>query len=309
MSNGTSERGGRASDGTPVQLPPAEELWRLTPRALLRKVGLAARKRLSQSFLTDSYVVRDIITAAELQPTDEVLEVGPGLGVLTRELVKVSRRVVAVELDRDLARLLPALVPAPDRLEVVQADILEFDVSSAFPGRYKVVANLPYHISSPVLRKLLTARNRPTLMVVMVQREVAERMVAGPGNTSLLSIMVQLYSRVSIVRHVSPAQFYPPPKVESTVVKLEVYDRPPVDVDDPEALLRLVSAGFSRRRKQIHNALSDSMWFPPGGVFQVLEAAGIDPTRRAQTLSLEEWARLYRAYESARSRWQREASA
>lgn len=286
------------------EVPSPEEVERLTPRALLRRLGLTARKGLSQSFLTDRYVVKDIITAAELTPSDEVLEVGPGLGVLTRELVRVAGRVVAVELDRRLAELLPRLVPNPERLEVYQGDILDFDPAVAFRGSYKVVANLPYHVTSPALRHLLGARRRPELMVVMVQKEVAERIAAKPGDTSLISIMVQLYARVRVVRQVPAESFYPAPKVDSTVLKLEVYDRLPPEVDDPQAFLGFVAAGFSRRRKQIHNSLSESLWFPPGGVFDVLREAGIEPTRRAQTLSMEEWLRLYRAYQDARRRWQ-----
>ncbi|MGE5620227.1 MAG: 16S rRNA (adenine(1518)-N(6)/adenine(1519)-N(6))-dimethyltransferase RsmA [Sphingomonadaceae bacterium] len=290
----------------PENLPSPEEVEQLTPKALLQRLGLSARKAFSQSFLTDKYVVRDIIEAAELRPTDEVLEVGPGLGVLTRELVKVAGRVVAVELDRALAELLPRLVSDPDKLVVVQGDILAFDPATVFRGPYKVVANLPYHITSPALRHLLTTRAKPTLMVVMVQKEVAERIAAKPGDTSFLSVMVQLYAKVTVVRHVSAASFFPAPKVDSTVIKLEVYERLPEGVDDPEALLAMVSGAFSRRRKQLHNSLSQAMWFPPGGVFEVLEAAGIDPTRRPQTLSVEEWIRLYRVYQDARSRWQSE---
>lgn len=290
----------------PAGVPSPEELAQLTPRALLRKLGLSARKGFSQSFLTDQYVVRDIVAAAELQATDEVLEVGPGLGVLTRELVKAAGRVVAVELDRRLAELLPQLVAGAANLRVIQGDYLDFDPAAVFSGPYKMVANLPYAITSPALRHMLTAAAKPTLAVVMVQREVAERIAAKPGDTSLLSIMVQLYSRVTVVRDVLAGAFYPAPKVDSTVLKLEVYDRPPVDVEDPEALLRIVAAGFSRRRKQLHNSLSQSLWFPPGGVFEVLERAGIEPSRRAQTLSLKEWARLYHAHQDARARWQSE---
>jgi len=303
MENRVSEMERRGKVSATAKLPSPEEMERLPPRALLRRLGLSARKGLSQNFLVDRYVVRDIIEAAELGPADQVLEVGPGLGVLTRELVKVAGRVVAIELDRKLAELLPRLVSAPRRLEVIQADALEIDPATLFSDGYKVVANLPYHITSPVLRHLLTARRKPTLLVVMVQREVADRIAARPGDTSLLSIMVQLYCRVSVVRHVPASSFYPAPKVDSTVLKLEVYDRLPVNVDDPERFLKLVAAGFSRRRKQLHNALSESLWFPPGAVLQVMREAGIDPTRRAQTLTLEEWARLYVEYEKARSRW------
>lgn len=306
MDQSMKSRRGAIPFAPPRELPSADEMAQMTPRALLRRLGLSARKGFSQSFLTDSYVVGDIVAAADLTPSDQVLEVGPGLGILTRELVKAAGRVVAVELDRGLAELLPRMVSAPDRLEVIQADFLDFDPATVLPPGYKVVANLPYHITSPALRHLLTARLKPLLLVVMVQKEVAERIAARPGNTSLLSIMVQLYARVTVVRQVPASAFYPAPKVDSAVLKLEVYEQPPVEVDDPESLLRIVAGGFSRRRKQLHNSLSESMWFPPGGVFDVLAAAGIDPARRAQTLSLEEWASLHRAYREARARWQGE---
>ncbi len=301
-----SDRRARPGIGKPQSLPSSEELAQLTPRALLRRLGLSARKGFSQSFLTDSYAVMDIVSAADLRSSDQVLEIGPGLGVLTRELVKAAGRVVAVELDRALAELLPRLVADAKNLKVIQGDYLDFDPATAFSGPYKVVANLPYAITSPALRRIMTFPPKPTLAVVMVQKEVAERVAAKPGETSLLSIMVQLYSRVSFVREVPASAFYPAPKVDSAVLKLELYDRPPEGVDDTEALLKVVAAGFSRRRKQLHNSLSDSLWFPPGGVFEVLEAAGIDPARRAQTLSIEEWIRLYRAYNEAKIRWQSE---
>ena len=286
-------------------LPSPVEMEKLTPRALLRRLGLSARKSFSQNFLTDPYVVKDILSVAGVGPETVVLEIGPGLGMMTRELVKQAERVVAVELDRNLAELLPRLVQHPEKLQVVESDILEFDPSTALPEKYVVVANLPYHITSPALRHLLGAKHKPERMVVMVQREVAERIAAKPGDTSLLSIMVQIHARVELVSVVPSDAFYPVPKVDSAVLKLDIYDQPPLDIDDTENFLKLVAAGFSRRRKQLHNSLSQSTWFPQGGVFEVLERAGIDPTRRAQTLTLEEWARLYRVYEDAKSQWQR----
>jgi 16S rRNA (adenine1518-N6/adenine1519-N6)-dimethyltransferase len=285
-------------------LPAPSELEKLTPRALLKRLGLSARRSFSQNFLTDRYVVADIIEAADLSQSDTVLEIGPGLGVMTRGLMSAAGRVVAVELDRKLAELLPRLVDHPEKLEVIQADILQFDPASALPAGYKVVANLPYHITSPALRHLLTASFKPRRMVVMVQKEVADRIAAQPGDTSLLSVMVQIYGRVELVMKVPAEAFFPAPKVDSAVLRIDVYDRPPLDLDDPDDFLRVVAAGFSRRRKQLHNSLSESLWFPPGGEFQVLQAAGIDPARRAQTLTLEEWARLYRAYNQAKIGWQ-----
>lgn len=294
-----------ARDRTDGPFPTPEEADRITPRALLGRLGLRAHKGLSQSFLTDRYVVRDVIEAAGVNRADQVLEIGPGLGILTRALVRAAGKVVAVEVDRKLAAMLPKLVSEPERLRVIQGDALEMDLPSLFSGPYKVAANLPYHITSPLLRMLLTSGSKPSVIVVMVQKEVAERIAASPGDTSLLSIMVQLYSTVSLVRDVPAGSFFPPPKVDSAILRLQ--PRAELPVDDPEALLSLVASGFSRRRKQIHNSLSESMWFPPGGVVDVLEAAGIDPARRAQTLSLEEWERLYRAYGEARVRWQTEA--
>lgn len=279
----------------------------MPPKTLLRRLGLVANKRFSQTFLTDSYVVKDMVAAAELSPSDEVLEVGPGLGILTRELVRTSRRVVAVELDKNLAELLPRMVPEPSRLQVIQGDILEFDPTTAFQGEYKVIANLPYSVTSPVLRHFLTVLHKPSVMVVMVQKEVAERIAAGPGDTSVMTIMAQLYSRVSLVRLVEASAFYPAPEVDSAVLKLEVYRDLPFGGDDPEGMLSLVAAGFSRRRKQLHNSLGQSLWFPAGGVFQVLEAAGIDSSRRAQTLSMREWDSLYRSYSQFRDLWKSEA--
>ncbi|HEX2923012.1 MAG TPA: 16S rRNA (adenine(1518)-N(6)/adenine(1519)-N(6))-dimethyltransferase RsmA [Chloroflexota bacterium] len=306
MKRGSPESSPPTRYFVPEGLPSPDELDSMPPKALLKRLNLHARKGFSQSFLTDSYVVSAILDAAGLQPDDQVLEIGPGLGVLTRGLVKRVGRVVAVEFDPILAELLPRLVSLPERLELYHSDILEFDLASTLRGAYKVVANLPYHITSPVLRMLLTASNKPRLMVVMVQKEVADRVMAKPGDTSLLSIMVQLYSRVSVVTQVPAGSFFPAPKVDSTVLKLEVYEKLPLDVDDPEAMLKIVAAGFSRRRKQLHNSLSEGLWFPAGGVMELLSDAGIDPSRRAQTLTLEEWAQLYRCYQKLKDQWQRE---
>lgn len=307
MQHGNPRRPQIQQAPTSVNVPPYAEMEKMPPKTLLRRLGLFANKSFSQNFLTDSYVVKDIVAAAELSPSDEVLEVGPGLGILTRELVRTSQRVVAVELDKNLADLLPRLVPEPSRLEVVQGDIRNFDPATAFQGEYKVVANLPYSVTSPVLRQFLTGVHKPSVMVVMVQKEVAERIAAGPGDTSVMTIMAQLYSRVSLVRQVEASAFYPAPEVDSAVLKLEVYQELPFGGEDPEGLIALVAAGFSRRRKQLHNSLGQSLWFPAGGVFQVLEEAGIDPSRRAQTLTLQEWDSLYRSYSRFRDLWKAEA--
>jgi 16S rRNA (adenine1518-N6/adenine1519-N6)-dimethyltransferase len=269
------------------------------PAALLRRLGLRPRKGLSQSFLVDRRVCATIARAAEVGGADEVLEVGPGLGVLTAELVRQAGRVVAVELDRQLAAALPGLLGGPANLEVVRADALTLDFGALFGGRYKLVANLPYHITSPLLMHVLQPARRPDLVVVMVQREVAERIAAPPGELSYLAVAVQLYSVPRIVRTVPAAAFYPRPRVESAVLRLDVRPAPAVVPGAPAAFLRLVQAGFKQPRKQLRNSLAEGLGRPPAEAETLLRHAGLDSTRRPQTLTLAEWAALYEAWSAA----------
>lgn len=263
-------------------------------RSLLRRLGIRPRKGLGQHFLIDEDILARIVATAEVEPSDVVVEVGPGLGVLTKELVKRAARVVAVEVDPQMAEIVLRLVPDAPNLEVVNADVLQFDPAKhGIAPPYKVVANLPYYITSPTMRHFLEEVTCPTAMVVMVQREVAERMVARPGEMSLLSVSVQFYGDPRLTAIVPMSAFYPPPKVESAIVRIDVYPRPILDVD-PQSFFRLVQAGFSQPRKQLHNTLAQRFWFPPGGAREALNAAGIDPSRRPQTLSLEEWATLWK---------------
>ncbi len=265
------------------------------PAALLRRLGIRPRKRLSQSFLVDRRVSAAIARAADLTPDDAVLEVGPGLGTLTAELVRRAGRVVAVELDPRLAAALPALLHHPQNLEVVQGDALAIDPATLFPGEYKVVANLPFHITSPILHHLLGARRRPRLLVITVQREVAERIVAPPGALSYLAILVQLYASPRIVRFLPRAAFYPRPQVEAAVLRLDVRPAPAVVPEAPAAFLRFAQAGFKQPRKQLRNSLAEGLGIAPAEAAALAQRAGLDPARRPQALSLEEWARLYYA--------------
>ena len=246
-------------------------------------------------------VLDRILEAAQLGPGDTVIEVGPGLGVLTRALAERAGRVIAVEVDRGLAGKLRQALP---RAEVVEGDILSLTplqlLGRATP--YKVVANIPYYITSPILRHFLEAELKPRLMVVMVQREVGEAIVAGPGHMSLLAASVQFYSQPELVATVSASSFYPPPQVESALLRLEVYEHPPVAVQDPAAFFNLVGAGFTAPRKQLHNSLARGLGIAPEEAVRLLQAAGIDPSRRAQTLSLEEWAGLYRTLVDAETK-------
>jgi len=273
-------------------------------KKLLRRFDLKARKRLGQHFLIDGEVLEAILTAAELTPTDTVIEVGPGPGIMTAELAKRAGWVIAVELDNRLADILKKTL-AHDNVVILNEDVLGTDPGALLQGRapsfpaalspYKVVANLPYYITSPVLRHFLEASVKPEVMVVMVQKEVAEAIVAGPGRRSVLSIGVQFYGRPSIVAYVPASSFYPAPEVDSAVVKIDVYPQPPVDVDE-EGFFKLVRAGFTASRKQVANSLAQGLKLPKAEVLALLEKAGIDPRRRAETFTLEEWATLWRVF-------------
>jgi 16S rRNA (adenine1518-N6/adenine1519-N6)-dimethyltransferase len=270
-------------------------------KRLLRQSGLRARKSLGQHFLADESVLQTIVEAAELSPTDTVIEVGPGLGILTVELVRRAGNVVAVELDTKLASLLKRRLASPANLHVINADILKVSPSELLlegTSRYKVVANLPYYITSPVLRHFVEALPKPSLMVVMVQKEVGEAIVAGPGKMSLLAVSLQAYSKPRIISHVPAQCFYPPPKVDSVIVRFDLLPEPAVKVADMGGFFDLVRAGFSLPRKQLHNSLAHSLGMKPPDVTLLLEGANIDSKRRAETLSLEEWAKLYEVLET-----------
>lgn len=272
-----------------------------SPRRLLQYYGLKPDKKLGQHFLADAGPVRAAVEAAELGPEDVVLEVGPGLGILTHALSDRAGRVIAVELDARMRKVLADQLGHRANLRVVDADILGVDPADLMGapaearGRlagYKVVANLPYQITSAVLRHLLEARVRPERLVVMVQKEVAERILATPGAMSILAVAVQLYARPSLVQLVPPEAFLPPPNVDSALLRLDVYADLAVPVRDVERFFQVVRAGFGQKRKQLRNSLSAGLSLSTGEATELLLGCGIDPQRRAETLSLEEWAGL-----------------
>lgn len=267
-------------------------------QATLRAHNVRPSKSLGQNFLLDLDVVDASLAAAEVGPDDTVLEVGPGAGVLTLALVRAARRVVAVELDRDMLRILAAVRRDHPNLELVEANIIAFPPSD-FVGddRYKVVANLPYYLTSVAIRHFLEAQHRPELLVLLLQREVAERLCATPNDMSLLALSVQLYAAPEIVRIVPPTSFYPEPKVESALVRLTLRAEPLLPRERIPTFFLLAQAGFSDRRKQLHNALRINLRMPPEEVATLLGRAGIDGRRRAETLSLPEWGRLVAAAE------------
>lgn len=260
-------------------------------QTLLRSLGLRARKQLGQHFLVDRRVLGKIVAAARLEPGDRVIEVGPGLGVLTRALARRAGEVVAIEVDSGLAQALRDTLADHPNVRVIHADVLKVEPASVVAPPYKVVANLPYYITAPVLRHFLEAQVRPERMVVMVQREVALKLVAGPGDLGLLALSVQFYSRPTLVATVSARSFYPQPKVNSAVVALDVLPRPALDVD-PQHFFHVVKGGFAAPRKQLRNSLAQGLGVPPAEAGRWLEQAGIDPKRRPEELSLEDWGRL-----------------
>jgi 16S rRNA (adenine1518-N6/adenine1519-N6)-dimethyltransferase len=264
---------------------------------LLREFNLQPKKGLGQNFLVSEGALRRIVAAADLEPGDVVLEVGPGLGTLTRLLAQQAKWVIAVELDQRLVEILSQTLADFPNVEIVQGDILEMEPGgpgglSGLSSGYKVVANLPYYIASAVLRHLLTAKVKPQLIVVTVQREVAQRMIASPGQMSLLSVSVQFYGRPRIVARIPAGAFYPVPKVNSAVVRIDLDESPTVAVADMDRFFEVVRAGFGQKRKQLRNALAQGLSLPASTVVEALRRADVDEKRRAQTLSLEEWTRV-----------------
>jgi 16S rRNA (adenine1518-N6/adenine1519-N6)-dimethyltransferase len=269
----------------------------MDPRTLLRQRGIRPSKGLGQNFIVDQAALEKIVAAAELTPGDFVLEIGAGLGALTERLARNAGRVVAVELDERMIGVLREMLSGLDNVALVQGDILALDPTELVrpATRYKVVANLPYYITSAVLRHLLEASARPQRMVVTVQREVAERIVAGPGEMSLLAVSVQFYGQPKLLFHIKSGSFYPSPGVESAVVRVDMHDKPSVPAEDVDGFFRIVKAGFAQRRKQLRNTLAAGLRLPSEEVAARLQAVGVDPKRRAETLSLEEWARVTQA--------------
>jgi len=284
-----------------------------SPRALLAKYGLRAKKSWGQNFLGDESILDDIARLAVPAPGERVVELGAGLGHLTVRLLALGAEVVAVERDRDMARVLRGELAG--RITLLEADAARLDYAAlaaapapsprrpAAPGegggppaRIAVVGNLPYHLTSPILFSLLDQADAVSRAVLLLQLEVAERLAAAPGSRDhgILSILLQQRARVTVERTVPPGAFHPPPRVRSAVT-LVAFGPPRAEVRDPDRFRRLVKAGFSKRRKTLANALRSSRLAPPEALERALATAAIDPGRRAETLSVEEWASLERA--------------
>ena len=263
------------------------------PRSLLRAASLHANKRLGQHFLIDPNTLRRIVSAADLDPLDTVLEIGAGTGALTSLLAETSRHVMSVEIDERLRPVLADTLAPYHNIDLYFADFLQLDFTKRLPkGPYTVVANLPYYISNAILRRLLESPRRPQRMVLTIQKEVAERILAPVGQLSVLSLSAQYYGIASLVRRLSSLVFWPPPQVESAVIRLDESTIPRLPHSEEIWLFQVIRAGFSQKRKQLRNSLSSGLGLERSIVTDLLEQAQIDPERRAETIQLSEWAIL-----------------
>lgn len=269
------------------------------PKHLLAQYNLEPKKSLGQNFLFDENVLAQIVGWAGLAADDEVLEIGPGLGSLTCLLAEHARRVVAVELDDRFLPILRGELADYKNIELLHGDILQQDPAALFQGPYKVVANVPYYITGAILRHLLGAARKPSLLVLTVQKEVAERVTAVPPQMSLLAVSVQYYGQTQILKTIKSGAFWPRPAVDSSVVRIDLAPQQsaPADPQAEQTFFRIVRAGFSQKRKQLQNNLRQ-LGLDKAGVNKLLAAAGIDGRRRAETLDLDEWRALAKTFMS-----------
>jgi 16S rRNA (adenine1518-N6/adenine1519-N6)-dimethyltransferase len=269
---------------------------------LLKQFDIKPHKGLGQNFLISEGILQRIIAAAALEEQDVVVEVGAGLGTLTRRLADRAGRVIAVEIDERLIPLLRQMMAPYGHVEIIQGDILAFRPGDLVSPPYKVVANLPYYITSAILRHFLEARAKPSRLVVTVQKEVADRIVAGPGEMSLLAVSVQFYGRPTVVAKAPAGAFYPSPGVHSAVIRIDIHSSPWLPAEQEESFFDVVRAGFAQRRKQLRNSLSQGLDLPAEEVVRLLRRVGLDEKQRPQELSVEQWVRVHRELTGARGR-------
>ena len=254
---------------------------------------MKAKKSFGQNWLRDDYVLGKIIESAQLDSSDTVLEVGPGLGTLTRKLLETDCNVVAVEADRDLIPILSRTFHNQSKFKLINQDVLKFDLGT-LPRGYKVVANIPYYLTSNLIRNFLESDNPPSEMVLLIQKEVAERILARPGQMSVLAFSVQYYAKPSYIMEVKKELFEPIPKVDSAVIKLSLHQKPLFDAEH-QKLFRAVKAGFGEKRKMLRNSLAGGLNITTAQTEEILKKSNIENTARAQELTMNDWNRLYTA--------------
>ncbi|MBA3872028.1 MAG: ribosomal RNA small subunit methyltransferase A [Anaerolineae bacterium] len=269
----------------------------MNPKTLLEEYDIVPRKSLGQNFLHDPNMLDKIVSIAELTPNDLVLEVGPGTGLLTERIANAAKQLISIEVDERLQPLLEEVVAQHPNLSIRYQDILTLDVNKLYENQpYVVVANLPYYITSAIIRYFLESNHRPTRLVLTMQMEVAERMIAKPDDMSILSVSVQFFGRPQIAARLKPSVFWPRPEVDSAVVRIDTYEQPIVDVPNNQIFFRMVRAGFGQKRKQLKNSIASGLGLNADQTAAVFDTSKIDSRRRAETLTLEEWAMLTRAY-------------
>ncbi|MBX3084013.1 MAG: ribosomal RNA small subunit methyltransferase A [Anaerolineae bacterium] len=267
----------------------------MNPKHLMDSFQLQPKKSLGQNFLHDPNALDKIVHTADLASAAHVLEIGAGTGALTIRLAQADVQVTAIEIDERLIPILQQQIQDFPNVKLIHGNILDLPMHDLVGDEpYSVVANLPYYITSAILRHVLEAENKPQRLVLTIQQEVAERIIARPGDLSLLAVSVQFYGKPSIVSRLNPAAFWPRPDVDSAVVKIEVYPAPIVEVPSEAIFFRVVRAGFSQKRKQLKNSLGAGLEISHPEAAAIIAMASIDPTRRAETLALEEWAAIAR---------------
>lgn len=267
----------------------------LNAPSLLRQFGLRANKKLGQNFLQDPNALKSIVSAAEINLSDTVLEIGPGLGSLTRYLAAASRKVIAVELDAELIPPLKAVTKPYSNVQIFQGDILKLSPQDLIQAsNYSVVANIPYYITSAIIRHLLEHEPRPKRITLTIQKEVAARICANAGDMSFLALSVQVYGNPRIAGSIPAEAFHPAPKVDSAILCVDIYPKPKIKADMLNQFFKLIKAGFSQKRKMLRNSLSSGLLISPKTADELLLEASIDPKRRAETLSITEWELLCR---------------
>jgi 16S rRNA (adenine1518-N6/adenine1519-N6)-dimethyltransferase len=279
--------------------PESPSLPPINVSRLLRDYGIRPVKSLGQNFLQDDAALRKIISVSQIAPSDTILEIGPGLGSLTRYLAITAKDVIAVELDDSLLPILSSVLMEFKNARVIQGDILKIPIADLIKSNtYRVVANIPYYITSAIIRHLLESQPKPKSIVLTIQKEVAQRICAKPGDMSLLALSVQVFGKPDIVAEISSEAFFPAPNVDSSVIRIEIFSEPAIPAPQLDSFFRLAKAGFSQKRKTLRNSLSAGLSISAGDAERLLKKSGIDPKRRAETLYIPEWANLTLTFEN-----------
>lgn len=273
------------------------EIPALDVQNVLKRYGLRADKKLGQNFLQDESVLLKICETAEISESDSVLEIGPGLGSLTRYLAASTAKVTTVELDLDLLLPLKWILKPYPHVKIIHGDILNLNIAEIISEpNYIVAANIPYNITSAIIRHLLENSNKPKRIVLTIQKEVAERICEKPGDLSLLALSVQVYGKPSLQAIIPAEAFHPAPKVDSAILRIDIYDEPLIAKDLLNVFFKLSKAGFSQKRKTLRNSLSSGLHISTEATESLLNQAEIESKRRAETLSIAEWERLSQIY-------------